>query len=182
MNTSDWGPSAWDTIHTIAANAAPKIDKPSRTNLINYFDSLCTVLPCRYCRESFCVYLYFFPLRLFCKTRLEFEYWAYIIHSLVNEKLAKTNHLEFFDVVSKYEQRRVRDENYRPPTKAECDAVIAKLKPVIDKCRERFVRYMEYCKDDNDDICRRIAYHRLAEMCRKKKMKRQTAAANGKEK
>jgi hypothetical protein len=172
MNTSDWGPSAWDMIHTIASNASPKIDKPSRTNYIYYFDSLCTVLPCRYCRESFCVFLYFFPIRSFCKTRLEFEYWAYIIHALVSEKLAVMKTVEFYDVVSKYEQRRVPDENYRPPTKAECDEVIAKFKPVIEKCRERFVRYMEYCKDDNDDMCRRIAYNRLAEMCRRKKATR----------
>ena len=175
MNTSEWGPSAWDTIHTIVANSSvDRIDPQSRENYFKYFDSLSSVLPCRYCRDSFCVFLHFFPLRSFCKKQLDFSYWAYTIHCLVNEKLGKPNNVDFFFVVCKYEKLRVKntDKTNTHPTRNECDEIISKYAQKIKYCRARFGRYMDCCAGDDDDVCRRKAYGKLAAICRRRKEKR----------
>lgn len=106
MNTNAWGPPLWEFLHTITLNAPLKVPAEQQLVLQRFFDSIGTVLPCRYCRNSYKLFTEMFPITCFIRTRLGLAYWLYRIHDLVNVKLAKPASPPFVEVIEKYEKTR----------------------------------------------------------------------------
>lgn len=107
MQTTEWGPPLWDSLHTITFNAPVSIPRTAKGSYIKYFKSLGEMLPCKYCRQSYAVITHFIPLQMFCNSRNELAYWLYTVHNIVNTKLDKPELESFSKVCCFYEKRRV---------------------------------------------------------------------------
>ncbi len=91
MDTRFWGPSGWRLIHLVAAAESNR-----RVGaILEWFQLLEYVLPCKYCRASFHDYIRLQPLTPSIIADPEaFGRWAYDIHNRVNAKLRGQGLLE----------------------------------------------------------------------------------------
>ncbi len=109
MLTSVWGPPLWHTLHTISFNYPVKPTSQDKENYLQYFKSLGTVLPCRYCRENYKENLKKNPLKKkVFKNRETLSRWVYDLHELVNKNLGKKSGLKYEDIRDRYEHFRAR--------------------------------------------------------------------------
>lgn len=114
MNTTKWGPGAWVFLHTITFNYPldPNTkdedeELTKREVYSNYFKFAQKILPCKYCRKSYKVYIKFLPIDPFLDDREGVTYWLYRLHDLINKKLFKTSP-SFEFVCRKYEEIRAK--------------------------------------------------------------------------
>ncbi len=107
MQVNKWGPALWIPLHAMTFNYPENPRKSDKERYKTYFESLGTMLPCKYCRQSFQAYSRYLPIDPFLDSREGVTYWLYTIHNLVNEKLFKPS-CSFRDVVIKYEQMRAK--------------------------------------------------------------------------
>jgi hypothetical protein len=92
MDTRFWGPSGWKLIHLVAAAPVTKQRAPA---ILEWFQLLEYVLPCKYCRASFHDYIRLQPLtETIVGDPTTFSRWAYDIHNRVNAKLRGQGLLE----------------------------------------------------------------------------------------
>ena len=108
MQTNKWGSETWMSLHCITFNAPDIITQDKQNNYINYFTVLKELLPCKYCRFSYKVFLHFLPIQRYIDCKMGLTYWLYTIHNLVNIKLQKQT-VSFIDVVVKYENMKATD-------------------------------------------------------------------------
>lgn len=108
MQTNKWGSETWLSLHCITFNAPDIITQDKQNNYINYFTVLKELLPCKYCRFSYKVFLHFLPIQRYIDCKMGLTYWLYTIHNLVNIKLQKQT-VSFIDVVVKYENMKATD-------------------------------------------------------------------------
>ena len=106
MNVNKWGPSGWIFLHTITFNYPEKPTKQDKKKYINFFNSVGDILPCKYCRDSYNIYIKHIPIKYFIDSREGLTYWLYNIHNLVNNKIFKDENITFLEVVKKYESFR----------------------------------------------------------------------------
>lgn len=95
MNTKFWGPAGWQFLHTITFNYPEKVkasdpdDQERKKYTKQLFENLRYTLPCKYCRESFKVFLKELPIDASLGGRRDIVHWLYQIHNKVNAKLRK---------------------------------------------------------------------------------------------
>lgn len=112
MQTSKWGNSFWESLHTITFNYPEVINNENyeKKNIYyNYFKSLQDILPCKYCRDSYKIFFKYIELNSFLDDRMGVVYWLYMLHNLVNIKLNKEIY-PFYKVVKYYESFRAGNE------------------------------------------------------------------------
>jgi hypothetical protein len=107
MKVINWGHSMWVTLHTISFNAPDVCTVEEKKVYNNFFKNLSELLPCKYCRTSFKLFLKFLPIEEYSNDRAGITYWLYTIHNLVNLKLNKNSNISFLDVAKYYESLRV---------------------------------------------------------------------------
>ena len=73
MDTRFWGPSGWQLLHLVAEANPPKAR--------DFFASIPTILPCKFCRQSSAEFLREHPVRK------PYDKWLYAFHNKVNAKL-----------------------------------------------------------------------------------------------
>ena len=112
MNVNKWGPHTWNFLHTMTFNYPLSPNDYDKQRYADFFNSLCKMLPCKYCRDSYCIYLKYIPVENFLDDRQGITYWLYIIHKLVNIKLKKKN-IPFREVVEFYEDCRSQCDETR---------------------------------------------------------------------
>ena len=105
MNVNEWGPGGWTFLHTITFNYPLDPTNEDKERYKNFFESIKTILPCKYCRQSFEIYMKYLPIEEFLDSREGVTYWLYRIHDLVNEKVFKDK-CSFKNTVKKYEKIR----------------------------------------------------------------------------
>ena len=110
MQTSKWGPSAWDYLHTLTFNYPEKPTDDNKKYYYELFDNLKFTLPCSYCRESYNIFFKYINIYSYLNDSMGITYWLYTIHNIVNYKLNKKK-VDFIDVVHFYEQRRANQKN-----------------------------------------------------------------------
>lgn len=91
-DTRAWGPPLWFSLFTIASNYPERMTRSKehqkiRKHYKEYFESYTTMLPCKYCRESYKQFLEELPIKNFLKGRKLLMYWLYNIKDKVNKKL-----------------------------------------------------------------------------------------------
>lgn len=106
MNVNKWGPSGWIFLHTITFNYPEKPTTQDKKKYINFFNLVGDILPCKYCRKSYKIYIKYIPIKYFVDSREGITYWLYNIHNLVNNKIFKKDQISFLEVVKKYEKFR----------------------------------------------------------------------------
>lgn len=105
MNVNEWGPGGWTFLHTVSFNYPLDPTDEDKQRYINFFNSTKYILPCKYCRQSFEIYMKYLPIEPFLESREGITYWLYRIHDLVNQKVFK-KFFSFDHVVRKYEKIR----------------------------------------------------------------------------
>jgi hypothetical protein len=105
MNVTKWGPGAWVYLHTITFNYPLNPTNFDKKRYADFFNLNELMLPCKYCRQSYEVYIKFMPIEPFLESREGVTYWLYRLHDLINKKLF-TKSPSFEEVVAKYEKIR----------------------------------------------------------------------------
>jgi hypothetical protein len=111
MQTRVWGPAGWIFLHCIAQNYPQEPTDEQREQYRSFFRLVGNVLPCRYCRESYDVFINQPDTRLdnaAMKNRTTFTKWLYDIHNKINRKLGIKDPITFRQVTEKYESFRSR--------------------------------------------------------------------------
>ena len=108
MQTSVWGPAGWLFLHSIAQNYPLNPTESQKKEYMLFFKLTGSVLPCRYCRESYQLYISEPGTRLndaVMDSRKTLSMWLYKIHNKVNNKL-NLKGPSFKNVWDKYESFR----------------------------------------------------------------------------
>lgn len=107
MNVNSWGPGLWIGLHCMALNYPINPTLEDKTKYKNFFELLSDMLPCKYCRQSYKIYLKYLPIDEYLDSRHGMCYWIYTLHNLVNEKVCKPN-VTFDHAMKKYEKMRAK--------------------------------------------------------------------------
>ena len=102
MNVNKWGPGGWIFLHSMTFNYPNEPTDYDKERYSKFFKICGEMLPCRYCRDSYNIYIKYLPIEPFLDSREGVCYWFYKIHELVNNKIFKRN-VTFKEVVIKYE-------------------------------------------------------------------------------
>ena len=93
MQTTKWGPSGWRLLNSIVSNY-PNHPVTSEKNLFRcFFYCLANVLPCIHCRISYRQFISDLPIKCWLKNKCTLQYYLYLIHNKVNDKLRKQGYL-----------------------------------------------------------------------------------------
>ena len=99
MNVNKWGPSGWVFLHTITFNYPEKPTLNDKKKYRLFFNLIGDMLPCKYCRNSYKIYIKYLPVDNFLNSRESLTYWLFYIHNLVNDKVFKNDNTTFEEVV-----------------------------------------------------------------------------------
>ena len=103
MKTRYWGPNAWNFLFCSILGTYPeKIDNKNKNHIKikkefkNLFSSLCFILPCIFCRESYTNFIKEISIDEHLHGRIELCNWLYKLKDKVNKKLIKQEN-KFFE-------------------------------------------------------------------------------------
>lgn len=110
MKTKMWGPHMWITLHVLAMNYPDNPTISQQQNYKEFFNMLGNILPCCYCRDSYQFFIKLLPIDNYLVNSKYMQYWVYILHNLVNQKLNVSRYSwpSFNEVLAKYEKYSVR--------------------------------------------------------------------------
>lgn len=117
MQTRVWGPAGWIFLHCIAQNFPKEPTMEQIEHYKQFFRIVGTVLPCRYCRESYQQFINEPDTLLddkVMKNRQTFSKWLYNVHNKVNKKLGVDYNVTFKQVTDKYESFRSKCTKSQP--------------------------------------------------------------------
>lgn len=116
--TSTWGSPGWFFLHSVAAGYPLNPDKfdadenkpigTTRRTYTTFFNSIGGILPCRFCRDSYMVFIKEVPIEDYIHSRESLFEWVFLIHNKVNDKLGVKQTPKLKDIVDKYESFRAR--------------------------------------------------------------------------
>lgn len=117
MQTAVWGPPGWLFLHCVAhgfpespTEFDTENDLPIGTTAARYkqfFSLVGSILPCKYCRDSYNSYVSESPPRVDSRSTL--SRWLWEVHNKVNEKLgAKYKGAGYEEVCARYESFRAK--------------------------------------------------------------------------
>ena len=159
MTTKTWGPPGWFFLHSVAFGYPYRIDimnpkhKYKKHQYSTFYRYIGTVLPCKYCRESYMEFMRLHPVENHLDTRSQLCKWLYDIHNLVNDKLGVSRDCRptFNEHQNKYEQYRAK---CKKTTQEERENNIAKgcVTPANGKKNKCIIKIVE---TDKGDITRR---------------------------
>ena len=89
MNTTFWGPSGWEFLHTLTFIYPEKPSYNDKVKMQHFMNTINYILPCKYCRISFNKYTKSLPIDNYLESRETIVEWLYKIHNKVNKKLRK---------------------------------------------------------------------------------------------
>jgi len=89
MNTTFWGPSGWEFLHTLTFIYPDKPSYNDKVKMQHFMNTINYILPCKYCRISFTKYTKSLPIDDYLESRDKMVEWLYKIHNKVNKKLRK---------------------------------------------------------------------------------------------
>ncbi|AYV78985.1 MAG: putative FAD-linked sulfhydryl oxidase [Faunusvirus sp.] len=107
MQTKEWGPKLWIPLHCMTFNYNINPTDKDIMTYKTFFSVLGDILPCKYCRQSYQVYIKYLPIEGYLDSRHGVTYWLYTFHNLVNDKIFKVKP-SFKDVVIQYEKLRAK--------------------------------------------------------------------------
>jgi len=89
MQSSKFGPPAWDTMFTFAMGyyLNPLECSKKDPHYIQFFKSFGNVLPCKYCRDSYSKFFKMLPIKEYLKYEYGLVRYVYDLKNLVNDKL-----------------------------------------------------------------------------------------------
>lgn len=148
MDTKFWGPGAWNFLFCTAANFPLKINSNDPEHLAiqkrykRFFYSLKDILCCKYCRNSWKVFIKELPIDAFLKSRQHVMYWLYLQKDKVNKKLIK----------QQKESLHKEIEKIKNPTKLQIQNLKKKImytksSPPFKSVCKKYEKYRASCSD-----------------------------------
>ena len=107
--TKIWGSPGWTFNHSVTFGYPINPTAQQKEDYKNYFIHLGSVLPCKYCRDSYQNFIKTGDTALTdndLKDRNSLAHWFYRIHNAVNDKLGINYAVSFNDVTARYESFR----------------------------------------------------------------------------
>ncbi len=89
MNSSIWGPSAWNFLHCITMEYPFHPSDEEKENYKIFFNQLKYVLPCQECKEHFKTITKKYPIDKHLNSQKSLFKYIFKIHNLVSKKLNK---------------------------------------------------------------------------------------------
>ena len=133
MQTSKWGPCAWEYLHTLTFNYPENPTDDNKKYYYELFNNLKFTLPCKYCRESYSIFFKYININNYLNDRMGITYWLFTIHNIVNYKLNKKK-VDFIDVVNFYEKRRANQTDKKCKKQCICNEIVCCCKKLQKKC------------------------------------------------
>lgn len=99
LNSDIWGPSAWHTIHSIVFAYPDNPTSIDKQNMLDFFNILTKILPCRECKIHLTENLAKLPPKL--DSRTDLFNWSVDLHNIVNSYMGKPIY-SVKDIVGKY--------------------------------------------------------------------------------
>lgn len=118
--TKIWGPPGWIFTHAITFGYPDKPSDIQKENYKKFFFSLGDVLPCKFCRESYKIFITTGNTALtdaVLESRASLTLWYYNVHQRVNDKLEIDYIINYEDIVNRYESFRARCDMRDPDIK-----------------------------------------------------------------
>jgi hypothetical protein len=111
MNTNIWGNSGWTFLHTITFNYPENPTLTQKNDTEVFFTLVGSILPCKYCRESYILFIKQLPIKPALESRALLTKWLFNIHNKVNNKLRRQKVLTgknptFREICIKYNKMR----------------------------------------------------------------------------
>ena len=152
MKTTVWGPAGWIFLHSITFNYPEVIDENDadhcerRKYTKQLFENLQYTLPCRYCRESFKIFLSELPIDEHLSCRKDITKWLYHIHNKVNAKLRKQEmeavENKFIELETKVKNKQMSgNAAYRELKTFVEKTMITDVDPSFDEVCEKYESY-----------------------------------------
>jgi hypothetical protein len=109
--TKIWGGPGWIFGHSVTFGYPIEPTDEQKSTYKNYFILFGSVLPCRYCRESYVKFISEGETKLIddvMESRKTLTKWFYDVHEAVNNKLGIDYGVTYEDLVNKYESFRAK--------------------------------------------------------------------------
>lgn len=87
FDRNEWGPKLWIILHTFSYNYSENPTHEEIVNAKNFFVSICSLLPCDYCKNHCNEFIKSNPPR--CENRNSLINWVLLFHNNVNRRLHK---------------------------------------------------------------------------------------------
>jgi len=87
FDKNEWGPKMWDIMHIFSYNYDVNPDETTKKNAFNFFNSICLLLPCDYCKNHCYQLIQNNPPEVDDKDKL--VNWVLFFHNSVNRRLHK---------------------------------------------------------------------------------------------
>ena len=108
--TKVWGPHFWETLHCVSFGYPLEPSVEDKKDYYDFFISVKNILPCRYCRESYAVFILSEKETKLTdddlQNRENLTRWVYKLHCRVNKKLGMEYNVSYDDIVKRYESYR----------------------------------------------------------------------------
>lgn len=148
MDTKFWGPSAWNFLFCTAANYPLVINLKDPEHVAiqkrykRFFYSLKDILCCKYCRQSWKIFIKELPIDSFLKDRQHVMYWLYLQKDKVNKKLIK----------QQKESLQKEMGKIKNPTKMQIQALKKKIlytksSPPFESVCKKYEKHRASCSD-----------------------------------
>jgi hypothetical protein len=106
--TTIWGPSFWDSLHSISFHYPHQPTDEHKEQYKNYFKSLCHVLPCSTCAEHYTDHIYNSEKTKITdevfENRKSLTFWLYNLHKTVDLSVGTLYDISYEDLCDKYEK------------------------------------------------------------------------------
>jgi hypothetical protein len=159
MKTSFWGPNAWNFLFCSILGTYPeKIDNNNKSHIKikqefkKLFNSLCYIMPCIFCRESYKLFIKELPLDNHLDSRINLCFWLYKLKDKVNKKLIKQE-LECFKyehekLLTKLKNKKINKNQYKCLyDKLKFDTLITKKSPKFIDVLNKYEYYRAGCNN-----------------------------------
>ena len=124
MKTKYWGPNAWNFLFCSILGTYPeKIDIKNKDHIKlkkefkGLFNSLCFILPCIFCRDSYKNFIKDIPIDPYLSGRIELCNWLYKLKDKVNKKLIKQEmdcfKVEHDKILKKLKDKKINKTQYK---------------------------------------------------------------------
>lgn len=146
MQTRVWGPAGWLFLHSIAQNYPWNPSSSQKREYLTFFSVIGSVLPCRYCRDSYKEFIKSPGLILSANVmtnRKTLVTWLYNIHNRINKKLGYKDIPKLNEVWDKYESFRSKCTKTIEPAVKGC---VDPMKGARKRC---FLNIVPVDKDGN---------------------------------
>jgi hypothetical protein len=109
--TSIWGPPEWESFHAKTFGYPINPTNEQKIDYLNYFIALGNVLPCKYCRESYKIFIKEGNTLLdmnVMQSRETLTRWGHKLHNAVNNKLGVDYGDTYEEICYKYNSYRAK--------------------------------------------------------------------------